>query len=240
MQNNLIYTNIQHIPRKKWSLSLNDYVLCDMIYHLSNNPQYNWCIMSKETMANELWLSKRWILNILESLIDQWWIIKDQTTKFLKTSEKWYNEFVTYSEKSAPEVQKQKISGEKSAPVKWKKCTTDGEKSAHNNNIDNKKNNNIIYISNEAINNFIIEFIENRKQLKKPMTDLAIKKLVNKCNEWLEKYKDDEIKIFFDRAIESGWQWVFEINTVQKWSFTKNPPQKNAYEQVNARESFAF
>lgn len=96
------------------------------------------------------------------------------------------------------------------------------------------------YISNEAINNFIIEFIENRKQLKKPMTDLAITKLVNKCNEWLKKYKDDEIKIFFDRAIESGWQWVFELNEIRKSSFQKNPPQKSAYEQENVRKEFSF
>jgi hypothetical protein len=52
---NLVYTNIQHIPRKKLWLSLTEYVLCDMIYHLSNNPKYNWCIMSKENMWNEIW-----------------------------------------------------------------------------------------------------------------------------------------------------------------------------------------
>jgi hypothetical protein len=27
---------------------------------------------------------------------------------------------------------------------------------------------------------------------------------------------------------------------VQKWSFQKNPPQKNAYEQENARQNFTF
>lgn len=86
-----------------------------------------------------------------------------------------------------------------------------------------------IYINNAAINNFILEFIENRKQLKKPMTDLAIKKLVNKCEDWLIKYKDDEIKKFFDRAIESGWQWVFEIKEGAAKNFWKKAPA-NAYQ----------
>lgn len=238
--NNLVYTNIQHQPRKKWGLSLNEYVLCDMIYHLSNNPQYNWCIMSKETMANELWLSKRWILNILDELIEKWWILKDPTTKFLKTTENWYIEFITYSEKSAPVVQTWKTSGEKSAPHRWKKCTKGGEKSAHNNNIDNNIDNNIIYIDDTFINSKILEFIKNRKQLKKPMTDLAIEKLVEKTKNWMASQKNETIAQWFDRAIECWWQWVFEQKAPQQWNFIKQPAKKLAYEWADARKEFAF
>lgn len=97
-----------------------------------------------------------------------------------------------------------------------------------------------IYIDNEAINNFIIEFIENRKQLKKPMTDLAITKLVNKCQNWLLKYKDDQIKLFFDIAIESGWQGVFELQTAQQSQKQQKKPQTFAYQWEKAREDFAF
>lgn len=67
-----------------------------------------------------------------------------------------------------------------------------------------------IYISNDFLNDLILEFIENRKQLKKPMTALAITKLVNKCIAWQKVHKNEIIKTFFDRAIECGWAGVFE------------------------------
>jgi hypothetical protein len=52
---NLIYSKIQHIPRKKLDLSVLEYILADMIYQLSTNPKYNyWCVISKDTMAEEL------------------------------------------------------------------------------------------------------------------------------------------------------------------------------------------
>lgn len=87
-----------------------------------------------------------------------------------------------------------------------------------------------IYINNARVNDFIIEFIENRKQLKEPMTDLAITKLVNKCAAWILKYSDDEIKTFFDRAIESGWKWVFEKQNTAAKTFWRKAPA-NAYQE---------
>ena len=60
----------------------------------------------------------------------------------------------------------------------------------------------IIYIDDTFINSKILEFIKNRKQLKKPMTDLAIEKLVAKTKNWMASQKNETITQWFDRAIE--------------------------------------
>jgi hypothetical protein len=91
----LIYTNIQHIPRKKFWLSLNEYVLCDMIYHLSNdNKFWHWCFCSKDALAKELWITKRTVMNLITKLIEKWFIIKNKDTKFVKTTQKWFENMV--------------------------------------------------------------------------------------------------------------------------------------------------
>jgi type I restriction-modification system DNA methylase subunit len=69
-------------------------------------------------------------------------------------------------------------------PTIYKKRITKKEKEKKSNNI---------YVKNSFINEKILEFIENRKQLKKPMTDLAITKLINKIEKWQNQYKDEEI-----------------------------------------------
>ncbi len=88
---NLIYTNILHNPRKILWLSVIEYVVCDMVYHLSNNPKHNWCIMTRENMWKEVWLSKQWLMKVIERLILCWLIEKDENTKFIKTTQKRYD-----------------------------------------------------------------------------------------------------------------------------------------------------
>jgi len=106
--NNLIFTTIQHIPRKKHWLSMNDYILCDMISQLSNNPKYNWCILSKDSMAEEISVSRKTIFNIIDEMIKKWFLERDAETKFLRTTQLWYDEFkvYTHSVKITPIVQK--------------------------------------------------------------------------------------------------------------------------------------
>lgn len=108
-----------------------------------------------------------------------------------------------------------------------------------NKTISTKKEiqSNKVYIEDDFLNWKILEFIENRKQLKKPMTDLAIQKMVTKCGIWKNKFSQDQISYFFDRAIEAGWQWLFEVFETKQWQ-----PQKpvQAYQKPQAREEFAF
>lgn len=86
----LKFTTILHIPRKANNMSVNEYILCDMIHHLSNG---RWCNMSKENMSEEIWLWTRVIYNMLEKLIKEGWIEKNDYKK-LKTTDKWLNEMV--------------------------------------------------------------------------------------------------------------------------------------------------
>lgn len=87
-----IFTTIYHAFRVHHGLTLNEYVLCDTIYYLSTNPDskvLGWCYKSRVNLAKDLGLSKQSILNLINSLIDKDFIIKDPETNFLKTSRKW-------------------------------------------------------------------------------------------------------------------------------------------------------
>jgi hypothetical protein len=88
----LQYTTIQHAFRKHYGLTLNEYILADMIYHLSHPAKSSiagWCYMTKERMAEEIGLSKVSVMTLLKKLIEMGFIIKDEDTKFLQTTAKW-------------------------------------------------------------------------------------------------------------------------------------------------------
>lgn len=95
-----------------------------------------------------------------------------------------------------------------------------------------------IYMDDPFLNAKIIEFTESRKQLKKPMTPLAIEKLIEKVKDWFSsnRYTNIQIGTFFDRSIECGWQWVFE----QGFATQYRMQQKNQYEKKDARTGFVF
>ena len=56
------------------------------------------------------------------------------------------------------------------------------------------------------------EFIEQRKELKKPMTKLAIKKAAN----LLMKHSFDHQQYMVDRAIVSGWTGLWDVEPQKK------------------------
>ncbi len=88
----LTFTTIQHAFRKSHGLSMNEYTLCDMIYHLSTKPSTSvpgWCYMTKASMGKELGVTKQAVLNMLDRLISGGFLIKNDETKFLQTTEKW-------------------------------------------------------------------------------------------------------------------------------------------------------
>lgn len=131
----LTYTTIQHGFRKANGLSLNEYTLCDMIYHLSTKPSSSvpgWCYMTKNSMAHELGCTKQAILNMLDRLILQGFLIKNEETKYLKTAEKWNSVYELIDGKeSLPEVKKVYQHGKESLPQA-------GKETLPNNNNTNK------------------------------------------------------------------------------------------------------
>lgn len=108
----LTYTNIQHEFRKKHSLSCVEYVLCDMVFYLSNNDgstNPGWCYMTKEKIASELGLSKQAVLSMIERMIEAGLIYKNETTKFLKTSAKWQQVYFTNGKETLPQHGKETL-----------------------------------------------------------------------------------------------------------------------------------
>ena len=72
-----------------------------------------------------------------------------------------------------------------------------------------KNDNKNIYSENLDLNQAVISFIEMRKSLKKPMTDNAIKLMLNKLNKFSA---DDVIKTeILNHSIMSSWTDIYEL-----------------------------
>lgn len=78
-----------HLLRKSYSLSLNEYaVLCE-IYYLSHNEKFNgWCIKSKVNIAKTLDLTDRTVFRAIEVLIEKE-LIKKNDRGDLRPTDKW-------------------------------------------------------------------------------------------------------------------------------------------------------
>ena len=87
------------------------------------------------------------------------------------------------------------------------------QKNKENNNNKEKENNlnEIIkaYTDNKDLKETIQDFIKMRRAIKKPLTDRALKTILNK----LDKFADtDKGKILIlEKSIENSWQTVYEI-----------------------------
>jgi len=88
------------------------------------------------------------------------------------------------------------------------------------------------YFSHPGINQAFLDFIEMRKQIKKPMTERAITLMVNK----LEKMTSDtneQIEIL-NQSVLNGWQGIFPLKEQKEQVFTKKPKfndfQQNQYD----------
>ena len=132
----LTYTTIQHQFRKANGLSMNEYIICDMIYHLANNPDSKikgWCYMSKQKMADEFGLGKRTVEMILNRMIESGYLEKEPETSYLKTTIKWNKVYFRDSAETAHPAQNLRKHSAESAH-------DDSAETAHNNNIiDNNK-----------------------------------------------------------------------------------------------------
>lgn len=86
------FTTIKHEFRKENNLSLTEYTLCDMVYFLSNNksnPFPGWCSSPKNQIADEIGLSRQSVHNLIKKMIDEGFLIQEQTRGFLQTTQKW-------------------------------------------------------------------------------------------------------------------------------------------------------
>jgi hypothetical protein len=130
------YTTIIHPVRKALHLSCNEYCVLDTILRMQNNDSH-WCYMSRETMADDLDLSKQSILNILKGLISRALVIKHEKTSHLRCSGDFKKMLDDYKEFGYNNDHF--TIGKESLPEQSKKFTSSGKESLPNNTINNKR-----------------------------------------------------------------------------------------------------
>lgn len=87
------YTTIDHIARRELGISMNEYALADLIYHLGNNPRSGysgWCIAKKVVIGEMIGLTEQTVHALLNKLIEKGLIEKHHMTKNVRATEKWY------------------------------------------------------------------------------------------------------------------------------------------------------
>lgn len=90
----ITYTTILHSARENLGITTNEYCVADIIYHLSNNPKskiQGWCYASRQTIGKFIGVTKQSIFSTIKRLEKKNIIEKDDETKYLRTTEKWFN-----------------------------------------------------------------------------------------------------------------------------------------------------
>lgn len=88
------YTTINHKAQQKLGLTLTEYCLADLVYHLGNNPKRTgWCDASKAYLADAIGVTERGIFKMLTKLEEDGLITRGES-RLIRTTEKWYEEAV--------------------------------------------------------------------------------------------------------------------------------------------------
>lgn len=94
------YTVVLHQVRDKFDLSLNTYVVVDSIHKLSSsNPNYPYCRMSKEDLAEFLKLGRATVYRSLQEAEKLNLIVRSD--EGVRATEKWINAVEIYSIKKS-------------------------------------------------------------------------------------------------------------------------------------------
>lgn len=192
----ITYTSIIHKYRQQLGLSCHEYILLDIIYSLHTNPLSminGWCYAKKDTLAEYIGLSKRGVLLIIDKLIDKGFIIRDEETRYLKTTEKWQIIYFE-GEKSSPEVKKVHSRGEKSSLQR-------GEKSSPHNIINS--------INNLTNNHTEKDFKKNDDKIELPFKSESFKE---KWTEWREYRKEKRLAPYKPIGLKKIFQDLIELS----------------------------
>lgn len=154
------YTTILHEPRINYGLSLNDYAVASLVYHLSTNPKapvQGWCSAGREMLGKFLGLSRQTVITILKKLENINLVEINTATNFVKTTLEWYENFECFSvEQSALQGVKKLDTLSRNFTAGCKETLQQGcKESLHNNyNLHNDIDNNKYVLENfiEAVN----------------------------------------------------------------------------------------
>lgn len=135
------FTIVLHEVRLKLKLTLNEYCIADCIYNLSNNPKSEikgWCYASKKKLGNLIGISETSVHAILKKLIKAKLVEKNEDTKYLRTTQFWYDNVILRR------IHLRNLSPTKETLVKTlKKLKPDTKETLVNNNNISKINNTI-------------------------------------------------------------------------------------------------
>ena len=95
----LKYSHIDHIARERLGLKTNEYLICDTVYQLSNNPKSRkpgWCTASKEYLGRHISLSVRGVRKIVARMVKKKLLERDGN--HLRTTERWYKAVIVRKE----------------------------------------------------------------------------------------------------------------------------------------------
>lgn len=190
-----MYTTIIHPLRKALCLSLTEYIILDMIYHLSHNEKYGgWCIASKAQLSEWSDLSLATVKRHITTLYEKDLVTKNERG-WLKTKDS-YNEMIAnkadyligFNGKESKFLSgKKKVAQNEpvgvnmsqevaqNEPTGYQNEPSTGIKMSHNIYNNNYKDNNI-YMSEEDFDSYwnIYPLKENKKKAKQVF--LKIKK----------------------------------------------------------------
>ena len=165
------------------------------------------------------WLRELWLIDILQIKDKETWKIKTWyvKTNFIINEQKVREHNITYEiewsislENQNPEKSDSGKSETNALSIK-KKCLKNKtkEKNFFEKLLEQES-------FSEKLNSLIRDFVENRKQMKKEMTKVALTRLFNK----LKQYKEEEAIQMLEESIEKWRQWIFE-SSIKKTSAPK-------------------
>lgn len=188
----ITYTTILHQAREELNLSLNEYALADIIYQLQNNPtsEYKgWCYSSKAYLGKCIGVSEQAVHGILNKLYEKGLIEKQEETKHIRATDKWYKCVILMKEsmntKETLGTLKKVESDTKETLVQDTKETLVNNNKEYNNKINIKSISYLEDIPIEDIRDFIKIFNISERQLKEKAEELA-----DYCRAKGKKYKD--------------------------------------------------
>lgn len=139
----------------------------------------------------------------------------------------------------------QKTETKKKPQKNHKKTTEKPQKNTNNNvNNDNNINNILIYSANPTLNDSIVNFIEYRKSIKKPMSDNAVKIMLTKLNK-LSLDDNTQIEIL-NQSIMNGWTGIFPLSedrrqkAVNKGPASQRTCETNRFNQFEQRTGLDY
>lgn len=135
------YTTINHNARKELGLSMNEYAVADLIFHLSQKEGY--CYSSREWMGNELGMHKANIIRIIDRLKEEGVVENGDNPKKIKTTMRWFDTVVAPLNKTEESCE--------TLPEKLRNATESCETlpPSNNNNTSNNIYNSIFALWNE-------------------------------------------------------------------------------------------